>query len=75
MKRKINVDKVLNDIKMERKARKIVIANYKDWDVLDGRTQQGKPIKKIAKVVDFIACTLGYVAFAAIIVVFIFAWI
>lgn len=49
--------------------------DFNNWDILDGRTRSGRPVKRIAQVIDLIACTLGYVAFAAIIVVFILAWI
>lgn len=57
-----------------KKIKKVGI-DINNWDILDGRTKKGRPIKRIAKVIDFIACSLGYVVFAAIIVVFIFAWI
>lgn len=52
---KINVDKVLNDIKRQKRATKLVITNFKDWDILDGRTKTGKPIKRIAKILDAFA--------------------
>lgn len=49
----LNVDKVLNDIKRNKRNSKIIITNYKHWDILDGRTKKGKPFKKLAKVLDF----------------------
>ena len=69
---KINVDKVLNDIKRQKRATKLVITNFKDWDILDGRTKQDKPLKVIAKIADFSMYVLSCAALSAIIIYVIF---
>lgn len=74
MTKKINVDKVLNDIKMEARAKKIIITNYKDWDILDGHRRYGKPFKKFVKVMDFTAYLIACAAIAFIITTALVAW-
>ena len=51
------MDKVLNDIKRNKRNSKIIRTNYKHWDILDGRTKKGKPFipaKDRAYIVDSI---------------------
>jgi hypothetical protein len=74
MKKTINVDKVLNDIKRQKRATKLVITNFKNWDILDGRTKQDKPFKKLAKVLDFGMYLLGCASLSFIIVYFLIQW-
>ena len=75
--KKINVDKVLKDIKKEKRISKEIwerdMAPVLDI-IYDGRTRYGKPTKKVAKVVDFIAMCLGYLALATMICYFIILW-
>lgn len=44
----------------------------KDWDILDGRTKVGKPLKVIAKIADFSMYVLSCAALSAIIIYVIF---
>lgn len=74
MKKTINVDKVLNDIKRQKRATKLVITNFKNWDILDGRTRRGQPFKKLAKVLDFGMYLLGCASLSFIIVYFLIQW-
>lgn len=71
---KINVDKVLNDIKRQKRATKLVITNFKDWDILDGRTKTGKPIKRIAKILDAFAYLIACGAISFILVTVAIQW-
>lgn len=50
------------------------IKNFKDWDILDGRTKQGKPFKKLAKVLDFGMYLLGCASLSFIIIYFLIQW-
>jgi len=71
----LNVDKVLNDIKRNKRNSKIIITNYKHWDILDGRTKKGKPFKKLAKVLDFGAYLISCATIAFIIGTVLTAWV
>lgn len=75
MKKNININKVLNDIKRNKRATKIVITNYKNWDILDGRTKRGRPFKKFAKAVDFLAYVIACGTVAFILTTIVLAWI
>lgn len=75
MKKTINVDKLLNDIKRQKRATKLVITNFKDWDILDGRKKRyGRAVKKTAKVLDFGMYLLGCASLSFIIVYFLIQW-
>lgn len=49
--------------------------DLKDWDILDGRTKIGKPVKKIAKVLSAVLYTLAMASFSFILVTLAMYWI
>lgn len=75
MKKTINVDKVLNDIKRSNRASKIIITNCKEWDILDGRTRKGRPFKKFARAVDIGMYLLACATLSFLLVYFFFQWV
>jgi len=57
------------------KAKKVGI-DINNWDILDGRKKRyGRPIKRIAKVLDFGLYLLGCATLSTLIVYLFFAWI
>lgn len=50
------------------------IKNFKNWDILDGRTKQGRPFKKLAKVANALAIITASAVYSLIILYFLIQW-
>lgn len=53
---------------------KKVGVDINNWDILDGRKKYGKPFKKFAKVMDFMAYLIACGVIAFILVTVALAW-